>query len=99
MQITALEQLKEEMQEELFQQSLEATKLHALNQQLTAQLAKADDRNTSMQASIAALTDDKLKVTSQFWVVTNLQTICGTLTGSIQLCMLCNDTMCCCGDC
>lgn len=52
------------MQEELFQQSVEATKLHALNQQLTAQLAKADDRNTTMQASIAALTDDKLKVTS-----------------------------------
>lgn len=69
MQITALEQLKEEMQEELFQQSVDATKLHTLNHHLTAQLAKADDRNTTLQASITALTDDKLKVTSH-WVVT-----------------------------
>lgn len=87
------------MQEELFQQSVEATKLHALNQQLTAQLAKADDRNTTMQASIAALTDDKLKVTSQCWVASILHTVSGSLTGSIQLCMLCMDTLCCCRDC
>ena len=62
MQITALEQLKEEMQEELFQQSVDATKLHTLNDDLTAQLAKAGDRNATLQASITALTDDKLKV-------------------------------------
>ena len=62
MQITALEQLKEEMQEELFQQSVHATKLHTLNDKLNAQLAKADDRNATLQASITNLTDDKLKV-------------------------------------
>ena len=62
MQITALEQLKEEMQEELLQQSVDATKLHTLNDHLTAQLAKADDRNATLQVSITALADDKLKV-------------------------------------
>lgn len=68
MQITALEQLKGEMQEELFQQSVDNTKLHSLNQQLTAQLAKAEDRIGSLQANITALSDDKLKVTQCCWL-------------------------------
>ena len=58
------------MQEELFQQSVDATKLHHLNDHLTAQLAKAEDRNATMQASITALSDDKLKVRSLICLTT-----------------------------
>ena len=67
-QITALEQLKGEMQEELFQQSVDNTRLHGLNHQLTAQLAKAEDRNGSLQATITVLGDDKLKVAQCCWL-------------------------------
>ncbi|KAL3133043.1 hypothetical protein ABBQ38_006949 [Trebouxia sp. C0009 RCD-2024] len=87
--ITALEQLKGEMQEELFQQSVDNTKLHSLNQQLTAQLAKADDRNSSLQATITVLGDDKLKVERESQVYERtlqkmnqqLETSLGTMAG------------------
>ena len=57
------------MQEELFQQSVEATQLHSANQLLTAHLAKAEDKSSALQASITALNDDKLKVTFFSWTL------------------------------
>jgi len=61
-QITALEQLKGEIQEELFQQSVDNTQLHTANQNLTAQLAKAEERNTSLDGRVTSLNDERLKV-------------------------------------
>lgn len=55
------------MQEELFQQSVEGTQLHTANQLLTAQLAKAEEKSSALQASITNLNDDKLKVISLFY--------------------------------
>ena len=62
-QITALEQLKTEMQEELFQQSVHNTQLHTLNQDLTAQLSKAEEKNKSLEANVASLNEETVKVT------------------------------------
>lgn len=61
-QITALEQLRGEMQEELFQQSVSNTQLHTVNQNLTAQLAKAEERNSKLEGSVTSLNDERLKV-------------------------------------
>ena len=61
-QITALEQLRGELQEELFQQSVANTQLHTVNQNLTAQLAKAEEKNGSLERSVASLTEERLKV-------------------------------------
>ena len=61
-QITALEQLRGELQEELFQQSVANTQLHTVNQNLTAQLAKAEEKNSSLERSVASLTEGRLKV-------------------------------------
>lgn len=61
-QITALEQLRGELQEELFQQSVANTQLHTVNQNLTAQLAKAEERNGSLESSVASLNEERLKV-------------------------------------
>ncbi|KAL0023049.1 hypothetical protein WJX79_004846 [Trebouxia sp. C0005] len=60
--ITALEQLRGELQEELFQQSVANTQLHTVNQNLTAQLAKAEEKNGSLERSVASLNEEKLKV-------------------------------------
>lgn len=62
LQITALEQLRGELQEELFQQSVANTQLHTVNQNLTAQLAKAEERNGSLESSVASLNEERLKV-------------------------------------
>ena len=62
MQITALEQLKTEMQEEMFQQSVNNTQLHAVNQNLSAQLSKADEKNSALEGTVAALNEEKVKV-------------------------------------
>ena len=54
------------MQEELFQQSVANTQLHTVNQNLTAQLAKAEERTSSLESSVTSLNDERLKVgTSQ----------------------------------
>jgi len=63
MQITALEQLRGELQEELFQQSVANTQLHTVNQNLTAQLAKAEEKNGTLERSVASLNEERLKVT------------------------------------
>lgn len=65
-QITALEQLRGEMQEELFQQSVNNTQLHTVNQDLTAQLAKAEERNSKLEGSVTSLNDERLKVSMLF---------------------------------
>ncbi len=57
-----MEQLRGELQEELFQQSVANTQLHTVNQNLTAQLAKAEERNGSLERSVASLTEERLKV-------------------------------------
>ena len=55
------------MQEELFQQSVANTQLHTVNQNLTAQLAKAEERTSSLESSVTSLNDERLKVVvSQF---------------------------------
>ncbi|DBA97235.1 TPA: hypothetical protein ACH3X1_014983 [Trebouxia sp. C0004] len=60
--ITALEQLKGELHEELFQQSVANTQLHTVNQNLTAQLAKAEEKNGSLEKSVASLNEERSKV-------------------------------------
>lgn len=50
------------MQEELFQQSVANTQLHTVNQNLTAQLAKAEERTNSLEHSVTSLNDERLKV-------------------------------------
>lgn len=62
LQITALEQLRNEMQEELLQQSVDNNKLHHANQALTAQLTKAEDKSAGLETTVTALADDKQKV-------------------------------------
>lgn len=57
-----MEQLRGELQEELFQQSVANTQLHTVNQNLTAQLAKAEEKNGSLERSVASLNEEKLKV-------------------------------------
>lgn len=62
------------MQEELFQQSVANTQLHTVNQNLTAQLAKAEERTNSLEHSVTSLNDERLKVgTSQSQVVIALK--------------------------
>ena len=57
-----MEQLRGELQEELFQQSVANTQLHTVNQNLTAQLAKAEEKTGSLERSVASLTEERLKV-------------------------------------
>ena len=54
------------MQEELFQQSVSNTQLHTVNQNLTAQLAKAEERNSKLEGSVTSLNDERLKVSMLF---------------------------------
>ena len=79
MQITALEQLRGELQEELFQQSVANTQLHTVNQNLTAQLAKAEEKNGSLERSVASLSEERLKVT---------HLLCTLSEGRLKLTML-----------
>ena len=58
-----MEQLRGELQEELFQQSVANTQLHTVNQNLAAQLAKGEEKNSTLERSIASLTEERLKVT------------------------------------
>lgn len=62
LQITALEQLRNEMQEELLQQSVENSKLQHTNETLTKQLSKTEDKSANLQANVTSLTEDNLKV-------------------------------------
>ena len=61
-QITALEQLRNEMQEELLQQSVENSKLQHTNEGLARQLDKSEDKSNTLQANVASLSEDNLKV-------------------------------------
>ena len=61
-QITALEQLRNEMQEELLQQSVDNNKLHHANQGLAAQLSKAEEKSAALETTVTSLADDKQKV-------------------------------------
>ena len=58
-----MEQLRGELQEELFQQSVANTQLHAVNQNLAAQLAKGEEKNGTLERSVACLNEERLKVT------------------------------------
>ncbi|KAL0055275.1 hypothetical protein WJX82_009859 [Trebouxia sp. C0006] len=84
--ITALEQLRGELQEELFQQSVANTQLHTVNQNLTAQLAKAEEKNSSLERSVASLTEGRLKVQRESQVYeSTLQKMNQQLQASLDL--------------
>lgn len=89
LQITALEQLRNEMQEELLQQSVENSKLQHANEALAKQLSKTDDKSTSLQATVASLTEDNLKVCTPVTAI-NVEHDEQQMSSDIRVCWQCS---------